>query len=71
MTADQTLTSTPEQIAAALRAQIVKGELKSAQPLRQDELAARFGVSKIPLREALVQLKAEGLVQFYPNRGAV
>ena len=71
MTTDQSLTSTPEQIAAALRAQILKGELKSGQPLRQDELAARFGVSKIPVREALVQLKAEGLVNLHPNRGAV
>jgi DNA-binding GntR family transcriptional regulator len=71
MTTDYPLTSTPEQIAAALRAQILKGELKSAQPLRQDELAARFGVSKIPVREALVQLKAEGLVNLHPNRGAV
>lgn len=56
-------------IAEALRADILCGRLRGGQPLRQDEIAVRFGVSKIPVREALVQLKAEGLVDFYPNRG--
>ena len=60
-----------ELIAATLRAEILQGALKSNLPLRQDELAERFGVSKIPVREALYQLKAEGLVTFFPNRGAV
>lgn len=62
--------STTELIAASLRTAILHGELKSKQPLRQDEIAANFGVSKIPVREALYQLKAEGLVTFSPNRGA-
>jgi len=38
--------------------------------LRQNEIAATFGISKIPVREALVQLKAEGLVTLLQNRGA-
>jgi len=59
-----------ELIADSLRADILRGNLKSGQALKQDEIAAQFGVSKIPVREALVQLKAEGLVNFYPNRGA-
>ena len=59
-----------ESIADSLRADILRGKLKSGQALKQDEIAAQFGVSKIPVREALVQLKAEGLVNFYPNRGA-
>ncbi len=59
-----------ESIAGALRTDILCGRLQGGQPLKQDEIAARFGVSKIPVREALVQLKAEGLVDFYPNRGA-
>jgi DNA-binding GntR family transcriptional regulator len=63
-------TATSEWIAAALRQAILRGEFKAGQPLLQDEVAARFGVSKIPAREALLQLKAEGLVSFYPNRGA-
>lgn len=63
--------STRDLIADSLRADIMRGRLRSKEPLRQDEIAARFGVSKIPVREALIQLKAEGLVTFYPNRGAV
>ncbi|MCB9104256.1 MAG: GntR family transcriptional regulator [Anaerolineales bacterium] len=63
-------TNTAELIADALRADILQGRLKSSQPLRQDDIAAKFGVSKIPVREALYQLKAEGLVTFIPNRGA-
>ncbi len=61
---------TNESIAGALRADILRGRLQGGQPLKQDEIAVQFGVSKIPVREALVQLKAEGLVDFYPNRGA-
>ena len=63
--------NTAELVADALRQAILQGQFKSKQPLRQDEIAAEFGVSKIPVREALFQLKAEGLVTFYPNRGAV
>jgi DNA-binding GntR family transcriptional regulator len=60
-----------EAAAHALREAILRGVLVGGQPLRQDDIAARFGVSKIPLREALRRLEAEGLVAFYPNRGAV
>ncbi len=63
--------NTPEFIANALRNAILQGRYKANEPLRQDHLAEELGVSKIPLREALVQLKAEGLVTFMPNRGAV
>jgi DNA-binding GntR family transcriptional regulator len=66
--------STPKnitgQIANSLRTDILRGKIISNQPLRQDEIASQFGVSKIPVREALVKLQAEGLVTFYPNRGA-
>ena len=61
---------TTEQIAAEIRGEILNGRLKSGKPLRQDDIAAKFGVSKIPVREALFQLKAEGLVTFVPNKGA-
>lgn len=63
--------NTPEYIADALRNAILQGRFKANQPLRQDQLADELGVSKVPVREALVQLKAEGLVTFLPNRGAV
>jgi DNA-binding GntR family transcriptional regulator len=59
-----------QSIADSLRADILRGKLPSGQALKQDEIGAQFGVSKIPVREALIQLKAEGLVNFYPNRGA-
>jgi DNA-binding GntR family transcriptional regulator len=63
--------STSELIAGALRSAILRGRYKANQPLRQDLIAEELGVSKIPLREALVQLKAEGLVRIMPKRGAV
>jgi DNA-binding GntR family transcriptional regulator len=63
--------NTPDLIANALRNAILQGRYKGNQPLRQDHIAEELGISKIPLREALVQLKAEGLVSFMPNRGAV
>jgi DNA-binding GntR family transcriptional regulator len=63
--------NTPDLIANALRNAILQGRYKANQYLRQDRIAEELGVSKIPLREALVQLKAEGLVSFMPNRGAV
>lgn len=63
--------NTPELIASALRSAILLGQLKSNQPLRQDQIAEQFGVSKIPVREAMVQLRAEGLIVFAPNRGFV
>lgn len=57
-------------IVDALRNEILSGLLKGGEQLRQDALAARFGVSKIPVREALSRLEAEGLVAFSRNRGA-
>lgn len=62
--------STPDLIAAALRQAILYGIFQGGQSLRQDEIATKFGVSRIPVREALRQLEAEGLVVFQPNRGA-
>ncbi len=63
--------NTPEIIADTLRNAILQGRYKAKEPLRQDHIARELGVSKIPIREALVQLKAEGLVAFQPKRGAV
>jgi DNA-binding GntR family transcriptional regulator len=63
--------STPDLIADALRQAILYGVFVEGQSLRQDEIATKFGVSRIPVREALRQLEVEGLVTFFPNRGAV
>jgi DNA-binding GntR family transcriptional regulator len=63
--------NTPEMITHALRTAILQGRYQSGEPLRQDRIAEEFGISKIPVREALVQLRTEGLITFSPNRGAV
>jgi DNA-binding GntR family transcriptional regulator len=57
--------------AAALRDRILHGALAAGEPLRQEALAQELGVSRIPLREALQRLEAEGLVVLLPHRGAV
>ena len=63
--------TTSELIADELRIAIVAGQYKTGQTLKQDELAKRYEVSKIPIREALYQLKTEGLVTFQNNRGSI
>ncbi|HEX6938093.1 MAG TPA: GntR family transcriptional regulator [Longimicrobiales bacterium] len=54
----------------ALRERILRGDYPEGAPLRQDALAAELGVSRIPVREALRQLEAEGLVTISPHHGA-
>lgn len=58
-------------IADRLRQEILSGQLSSGAQLRQDALAAAYAVSRIPVREALFQLEAEGLVHIEPHKGAV
>lgn len=55
----------------AVREKILRGDYPEGAPLRQDALAADLGVSRIPVREALRQLEAEGLVTFSAHHGAV
>jgi DNA-binding GntR family transcriptional regulator len=59
-----------EAVVDGIRNMILKGHLTPGDRLRQDELADAFGVSTMPIREALRQLQVEGLVVFYPRRGA-
>ena len=59
------------QVAEELRRQIIAGELVEGHQLRQEQLAAEFGISKVPIREALNQLEAEGLVIQQFHRGAI
>lgn len=59
-----------EPIATALRRAIILGELPPGLHLEEPSLAEKFGVSRIPVREALVRLAHEGLVQIEPRRGA-
>jgi DNA-binding GntR family transcriptional regulator len=55
-------------VAEHLRAAIVAAELAPGMLLKEVELAARIGVSATPIREALAELNAEGLVEIEPNR---
>ncbi len=61
----------PGMITNILREAILAGELSGGVQLKQEELASKFNVSMSVLREALKSLEAEGLVRFFPNRGAV
>lgn len=58
-------------MADKLRDQIIRGELPEGAQLRQDAIATQYQVSRIPVREALRQLDAEGLIAIVPNRGAL
>jgi DNA-binding GntR family transcriptional regulator len=61
----------PDEIAVALRRAVRERAISPGQPVNQDELARRFGVSRIPLREALRTLVGEGLIIMKPGLGAV
>jgi DNA-binding GntR family transcriptional regulator len=54
-----------------LRDKILSGELREGEQLRQDAIASEFDISRIPVREALSHLAAEGLITIVANRGAV
>jgi DNA-binding GntR family transcriptional regulator len=60
-----------QNVAAQIREQILKREIKGGEPLRQEAIAKSFGTSIIPVREALRQLESEGLVELKSHRGAV
>lgn len=54
-----------------IRDRIISGHYKGGQQIRQEAIAEEAGVSRIPIREALLQLEAEGLVVIHTHRGAV
>jgi DNA-binding GntR family transcriptional regulator len=58
-----------QRVVDRLRADIFEGRLKPGEWLRQERLAHEHGVSHMPVREALKQLAAEGLVEHIPYRG--
>jgi DNA-binding GntR family transcriptional regulator len=57
-------------IADALRVRIMSGQLKPGERLREDAVAEEFGVSRVPVREALRRLESEGFINLTPYRGA-
>jgi DNA-binding GntR family transcriptional regulator len=58
------------RIAAALREEILSGEIAPGQWIRQEDVAARLGASRLPVREALRMLEAEGLTEHAANKGS-
>jgi DNA-binding GntR family transcriptional regulator len=60
-----------EMVYGVIKDAIVGGTLAPGARLRQEALAEAIGVSRIPVRSALMQLESEGLVLFHPRRGAV
>jgi DNA-binding GntR family transcriptional regulator len=60
-----------DEVAGHLRAAIMSGDLRAGTFIRLDETAARLGVSATPVREALLKLRGEGMVQLEPHRGHV
>ena len=66
---EQLIRTMSGQITARIREKILTGAYPPGSALLQDVIAAEFGVSKIPVREALVQLRAEGLVDVFAHRG--
>jgi DNA-binding GntR family transcriptional regulator len=62
--------SSGELVAAHLRRMVFDGEYKPGDRVRQDEIAAELGVSRIPVREAIIALDREGWVTVEPHRGA-
>lgn len=60
-----------QHIETLIRNAIINGEHAPGSALRQEELARQYASSRMPIREALRTLSAEGLVQLIPNRGAI
>jgi DNA-binding GntR family transcriptional regulator len=64
-------TTAAMQVAADLRRRILQGELVPGQRLKIDDISALCEVSHMPVRVALQELEAEGVLDLYPHRGAV
>ncbi|UGT56578.1 GntR family transcriptional regulator [Nocardia asteroides] len=60
---------TPQQVCRAIRDDIIRGDFVSGQRLTEDTLAERYGVSRVPVREALRTLEAEGFASSRPYAG--
>ncbi|MEU4693586.1 GntR family transcriptional regulator [Actinoplanes sp. NPDC023714] len=60
-----------EEVAAALRGRIMSGELRPGARIRLEEVAAQLGVSITPVREALLTLRGEDMVELEPRKGYV
>lgn len=61
----------PDAVVRVLREAILRGDFQGGDSLRQEDLAAQLGVSRMPVRDALRQLESEGFVLAEPYRGVV
>ncbi|MBN9516096.1 MAG: GntR family transcriptional regulator, partial [Alphaproteobacteria bacterium] len=68
MAADRT--SLSKVVSDQIRGQILEGKFRPGERLVEDKLSADLGVSRVPVREALLGLSIEGLVRLEPRRGA-
>jgi DNA-binding GntR family transcriptional regulator len=64
-------TTTSDLVVESIRSAILSGAIKPGETLVERRLAEQLGVSKTPVREALIALSAAGLVSITPNRGTV
>jgi DNA-binding GntR family transcriptional regulator len=64
-------TTKSEAVRLKLRQRIIERELKPGQKIVISEIAKEFGISEIPVREAIKKLESEGLVKFTPHVGAM
>lgn len=67
----QTDAALVDELAAEIQSRVLSGAIPTGARLRQESLAAEFGVSRTPVREALRKLQASGLVEVLPRRGAL
>jgi len=68
---DSAKVPTSRQLYAALREEILDLTLAPGEPIDEKSLAERYGVSRSPVREALIRLDTDGLVRLTPNKGAI
>src|ERR687889_1549112 len=64
------MTVATQRIASHLRSAILRGVIAPGERVRQEDVAQQLGASRLPVREALQMLAAEGLVEHEPNKGA-
>lgn len=62
--------TTVELVTSAIRRKILSGDLAPGEVLRQEALAEELGVSRLPVREAITRLRAEGVLYVIPHKGA-
>ena len=67
---DESQRTLQAKVATHIREAIVRGEFRPGERLRTEEIARQFGISRIPVREALHSLVADGFVTLSPQRGA-